>query len=49
LTDFDVSNRGSCVLAVIRIGDNDFKVAAETVTISDKMYFKYLEAYKEWL
>ncbi|MDN5845004.1 MAG: calcium-binding protein [Candidatus Nitrosocosmicus sp.] len=49
LTDFDVNNRGSCVLAVIRIGDNEFKVAAETVTISDKMYSKYLEAYKEWL
>ena len=49
LTDFDVNDGGSCLLAVVRVDDNEFKVTAETVTISGKRYSKYLEAYKEWL
>ncbi len=49
LTGFDVSKGGLSVLAVVNIDDNEFKVAAETVTILDKKYAKYLEAYREWL
>jgi len=49
LTGFDVSKGGSSVLAVVCIDDNEFKVAAETVTILDKKYSNYLAAYREWL
>jgi hypothetical protein len=49
LNGFDVSKGGSSVLAVVRIDDNEFKVSAETVTILDKKYSKYLAAYLEWL
>lgn len=49
LTGFDVGKRGLCVLAMVRVHTDEFKVAAETVTILDRKYSKYLAAYKEWL
>lgn len=49
LNGFGLSKGGASVLAVVSIDDNEFKVAAETVTILDKKYSKYLAAYLEWL
>jgi hypothetical protein len=49
LTGFDTNKSGSCLLAKVRVQENEYKVAAETVAILDKKYSKYLEAYKEWL
>jgi hypothetical protein len=49
LTGFDTNKGGSCVLAKVRVEQDEYKVAAETVAILDEKYSKYLEAYKEWL
>jgi hypothetical protein len=49
LTGFDASKGGLCVLAVVRVDNDEFKVAAETVTILDGKYSNYLTAYREWL
>ncbi|MGC2384454.1 MAG: hypothetical protein WA631_15240 [Nitrososphaeraceae archaeon] len=49
LTGFDVGKSGLCVLAVVRLHTDEFKVAAETVTILNGKYSNYLTAYREWL
>jgi hypothetical protein len=49
LIRFDTNKNGSALLAVVRVEMNEYKVAAETVTVLDKKTCKYLEAFKEWL
>ena len=49
LIGFDTNKNGSALLATVRVDMNEYKVAAETVTIVDKKTSKYLEAYKEWI
>jgi hypothetical protein len=49
LIDFDINKIGSALLAIIKIDTYEFKVDPETVTIPDKKYSKYLEAYKNWM
>ena len=49
LIDFDTNKIGSVLLAIIKIDTYEFKVDPETVTIPDKKYSKYLEAYKNWM
>jgi lipopolysaccharide export system protein LptA len=36
LTGFDTNKGGSCLLANVRVEENEYKVAAETVAIIDK-------------
>jgi hypothetical protein len=49
LIGFDTNKNGSALLAVIKVDMNEYKIAAETVSILDKKTSKYLEAFKEWL
>ena len=49
LIDFDINKIGSALLATIKIDTYEFRVDPETVTIPDKKYSKYLEAYKNWM
>ncbi|MEM2759363.1 MAG: calcium-binding protein [Nitrososphaerales archaeon] len=49
LIGFDTNKSGSALLAVVKFDMNEYKVAAETVTLFDKRTSKYLEAFKEWL
>jgi len=46
---FDTNKNGSALLAVVRADMNEYKLAAETVTILAKKISKYLEAYKQWI
>ncbi|MGC2570020.1 MAG: calcium-binding protein [Candidatus Nitrosopolaris sp.] len=49
LIGFDTNKDGSSLLAVIEVDMNEYKVAAETVSILNKKTSKYLEAFKDWL
>ncbi|MGB6532727.1 MAG: calcium-binding protein [Candidatus Nitrosopolaris sp.] len=49
LIGFDTNKDGSSLLAVVKIDMNEYKVAAETISILDERTSKYLEAFKEWL
>ena len=49
LIGFDTNKDGSALLAVVKVNMNEYKIAAETVSILDKETSKYLEAFKEWL
>ena len=49
LIDFDINKIGSALLATIKIDTHEFRVDPETITIPDKKYSKYLEAYKSWM
>jgi hypothetical protein len=49
LIGFDTNKNGSALLAVVKVDMNEYKIAAETVSILDKKTSKYLEAFKEWL
>jgi hypothetical protein len=49
LIDFDINKIGSALLATIKIDTYKVKVDPETITIPDKKYSKYLEAYKNWM
>ncbi|MFZ0225170.1 MAG: hypothetical protein WAM42_26090 [Candidatus Nitrosopolaris sp.] len=49
LIGFDTNKDGSSLLAVVKIDMNEYKVAAETISILDDRTSKYLEAFKEWL
>lgn len=49
LTHFDTSKNGLALLAVVEIDKNEYKVAAETVTVLNERCSKYLKAFKEWL
>ncbi len=49
LIGFDTNKYGSALIAVVNVDRNEYKIAAETVSILDKKTSKYLEAFKEWL
>ncbi|MGA8083785.1 MAG: calcium-binding protein [Candidatus Nitrosopolaris sp.] len=49
LIGFDTNKDGSSLLAVVKIDMNEYKVAAETISILDERTSKYLKAFKEWL
>jgi hypothetical protein len=49
LIGFDTNKDGSSLLAAVKVDMNEYKIAAETVSILDKKTSKYLEAFKEWL
>lgn len=49
LMGFDTNKNGTAVLAVVKVDGNEYKVAAETISVLDKEVSKYLEAFKEWL
>ena len=49
LIGFATNKNGSALLAVVRADMNEYKLAAETVTILAKKISKYLEAYKQWI
>ena len=46
---FDTNKDGSDLLAVVKVDMNEYEIAAETVSILDKIHSKYLEAFKEWI
>lgn len=49
LVGFDVTKNGGGLLALVEVDRNKYKVDAMTVTIMDKEYSRYLEAFKRWL
>jgi len=49
LIDFDTNKMSSAIFATIKIDTFKFRVDPETITIPDKKYSKYLEAYKYWM
>ena len=49
LIDFDINKMSSAIFATIKIDTYKFRVDPETITIPDKKYSKYLEAYKNWM
>ncbi|MDG7009278.1 MAG: hypothetical protein JRN16_03700 [Nitrososphaerota archaeon] len=49
LVGFDVTEYGATLLALVEVDGNKYNVDATTVTIMDREYSEYLEAFKKWI